>query len=439
MRRTIFLLVFLLGFIVSAQHTISGTFSPAKDYTWLIAYRLKPGIQNYIADTSIDKGKFTLKIPAKAKPGMYRLVYAVPQEEFYFDVIYTGKEDVVLTFTTEEGVSFNASQENKVFNAYFKDVNAAERQLISFYSNNKTDVSEFQEIIKKYHHVQKSYKNKSKELVANEFIEANKPYIPSKYESIQDYVTHKKESYFNELNFSNPVLQASGFLTDKITNYIFTALPLAQMTQGETEKAMQDNLITIDTQLRGVSDNYRFHLFYTIWTQASASGFNRLSDFVYVSYLEDLATKTNNQEIIDKIDIHNRLRIGAIAPDISWTKEGTHAKLSSLNGAENYILVFWSSTCSHCLKELPALHKRLEKNSEIKVIAVGLENDTLSWEKEAAKLPGFEHAIALGKWESEYAKLYDIHATPSYFILNSDKHIVAKPENDKEVVEHLKK
>jgi len=428
-----------LGFIAGAQHTISGTFSPAKDYSWLIAYRLKPGTQNYIADTSIDKGEFVLKIPAKAKPGMYRLVYAVPQEEFYFDVIYTGKEDVVLTFTTEEGVAFTASEENKIFNAYFKEVNAAERQLIGFYSNNKTDVPEFQEIIDKYHYVQKSYKNKSKELVANEFIEANKPYIPSKYESIQGYVTHKKENYFNELNFSNPVLQASGFLTDKITNYIFTALPLAQMTQEETEKAMQDNLITIDEQLRGVSDNYRFHLFYTIWTQASASGFNRLSDFVHVSYLKDLATKTDNQEILDKIEIYNRLRIGAVAPEIRWEKDGDGKKLSSMGDAENYLLIFWSSTCSHCLKELPALHKRLEKNSNIKVIAVGLENDTLSWKKEVAKLPGFEHAIALGKWESEYAKLYDIHATPSYFILDSDKHIIAKPENDKEVVEFLKK
>ena len=90
-------------------------------------------------------------------------------------------------------------------------------------------------------------------------------------------------------------------------------------------------------------------------------------------------------------------------------------------------------------KELPALHKRLEKNSNIKVIAIGLENDTLSWKKEAAKLPGFEHAIALGKWESEYAKLYDIHATPSYFILDTDKHIIAKPENDKEVIKVLEK
>jgi thiol-disulfide isomerase/thioredoxin len=110
-----------------------------------------------------------------------------------------------------------------------------------------------------------------------------------------------------------------------------------------------------------------------------------------------------------------------------------------MEGNENYVLVFWSSTCGHCLRELPALHKRLKNNTSIKVIAIGLEDDDIYWKMESEKLEDFEHAIALGKWDSEYADLYGIVSTPSYFILDKDKHIIAKPENDKGVIEFLEK
>ena len=102
------------------------------------------------------------------------------------------------------------------------------------------------------------------------------------------------------------------------------------------------------------------------------------------------------------------------------------------------MLVFWSSTCGHCLKELPALHKELQTNTAVKVVAIGMEDDQYSWNIESEKLEAFEHIIALGKWDSDYANLYDIHATPSYFILDADKRIVAKPETDKDVVNFLK-
>jgi len=438
MKKLTTVFIFLLSLFVSAQQSISGTFSPAKDYTWLIAYRLKPGTQVYVADTAIKNGEFTLSLPENSLPGTYRLVYAVPQEEFYFDVIFDGKEDIRLSFDTEEGVGFIASKENILFSTYFKDIQDSERSLITFYSSGATDVTSYNKIILKYQSVQKEYEKEALGSISHQFIKANKPYIPSNYQSIQEYVKSKKEAYFNHLDLSNETLQASGFLTDKITNYVFTALPLEQLEKSETEDVMQANVDLVFEKLTAVSEGYKFHIGYTIWAQASGSNFNQTADHIFNSYLKNTTAAKTNIEIINKIEIYNRLRLGAVAPEISWKKNGASEKLSKLNGAKNYVLVFWSSTCGHCLKELPALHKKLIENPDIKVIAVGLEDDDLSWKIESDKLEAFEHAIALGKWESEYAKLYDIHATPSYFILDADKHIIAKPETDIAVVEFLK-
>jgi len=435
------ILGFLLFFsaFVFAQHTISGTFAPAKEYSWVIAYRLKPGTQVYVADTAIKNGEFSLNIPENSPKGMYRLVYAVPQEEFYFDVVYNGEEDIKLHFTTENGVAFLESKENIIFNSYFNEVSAIEAKIIEFYSSGSTSKKQYNSLIKKLNSTQSSYETKSAGLMSNAFIKANKLQLPEAYVDVFTFVAEKKKNYFNGLDFTNTTLQASGFLTDKILNYIFTALPLEQMTKEATEGVMQENVNRVNQEIKDVDSNYRLHLFYTIWSQAAASEFNTTSDYVFTTYLKKLAQDLGKKDIVEEIQLHNRLRIGATAPEISW-KEGNNTQtLSALKGSKNYVLVFWSSTCSHCLKELPALHKELKKNPDITIVAIGMEDDTISWDIEKAKFPNFKHAIALGKWESDYAKLYAVNQTPTYFVLDSNKRFIAKPEDDKQVVEYLSK
>lgn len=439
MKRILLSLIFLLTLSIQAQHSISGTFAPAKDYSWLIAYRLKPGTQVYVVDTAIKNGEFSLELPENAIPGTYRLVYAVPQEEYNFDVIYNGEESIELNFTTDEGVDFINSKENILFSTYFEEINEIQSSLISYYSNGSTDVNTYNNILTKYNMRQAYYENKSEGLIVNQIIKANKTHIPSDYESVQSYIQNRKKKYFENLDLKNPVLQASGFLTDKLTNYALTALPLEQLEKVETEKEIQANIVTISENLDGVSDIYTFHLMYSLWTQCAASDYQDSANFIFETYLKPSPLAETNKEIIKEIEVHRRLRIGVTAPELKWKEGDKNATLSGLEAAENYVLVFWSSTCGHCLKELPQLHKELKENSTIKVVAVGLENDEYSWNTESAKLDHFHHAIALGKWDSEYADLYDIHATPSYFILDADKKIIAKPETDKEVIEFLKR
>ncbi len=439
MKDFLLLPLFFLVILLQAQSSISGTFSPAEDYTWLIAYHLKPDTQVYVADTAIKDGAFEMILPENSPSGTYRLVYAVPQEEFYFDIIYTGKERLKFTFNTDEGLYFTTSQENILFSTYFKEIQEAERRLISYYTQGSSDMDEFKKITQNYRAVQHSFMEKSADLMAQEFIKANRPFISKKFETIDQYVKKRKEHYFDALDFHNPVLQASGFLSDKLGNYVFTALPLAAMTTKEKEKAMHENLKTVVKKLKGTSDAYEFNMLHTIWKQASARSIQNLSDTIYDDYLTTKATTPEHQKIVTEIDLQNRLRLGAIAPDITWNNGANLQSLSQLEGSENYVLVFWSSTCGHCLRELPALHKRLKENTKVKIVAIGLEDNDANWKIESAKLEAFEHTIALGKWDSEYADLYGIAATPTYFILDKDKHIIAKPKSDKDVVEFLEK
>ena len=431
------LLLFLMAYAVQAQHKISGSFAPAKDYTYVIAYRIMPGTQAYIADTAVNNGNFTLTLPTSAGPGTCRLVYAVPQEQFYFDVLYDGKEDIKLNFDALNGPTYSASEENKIYNAYFKEITGLKQMFIDFYKDGDTDTNAYRKLIQESNQAQTAYEESTKGMLVHEFIVANRPYIPSDYETEQAYWQNKKDHYFDFVDLKNPTLQASGFLTDRVNGYVFTSISTAVQTKAESERVYRTNIQTVNGKLQGTDPMFQQHVLYGLWSKAASFGFDETSDYIFNSYLKSLATRTNNQKIIDDIEKHNRLRFGATAPDIVWQDGDATKKLSELEGADCYVLVFWSSTCSHCLSELPPLHKKMASFNDVKVIAVGMEDDDVSWKLESAKLSGFEHAMALGKWESKYAKSYAISQTPTYFVLDKDKHIIAKPENDKALVQFL--
>ena len=119
--------------------------------------------------------------------------------------------------------------------------------------------------------------------------------------------------------------------------------------------------------------------------------------------------------------------IGSIAPDFSWIENGKEFQLSTLNEAKNYVLVFWSTGCSHCLKEIPELHKFLQGEKNIKVIAFAMEGNDLDWGKIKITLPNWHHVLGLNKWNNKTARIYNINTTPTYFVLDSYKKIIANP------------
>jgi len=429
--------IILLTLSLQAQHTISGTFSPAEAYTWLIVYRLKPGTQVYVADTSIKGGKFSLTMPKDAVSGTYRMVYAVPQEEFYFDIIYDGKEDIELSFNSVDGARYTKSKENIILSEYYISINDAKQKVIDFYVAEKKNKKTYSQLTKSLESIQKNYEKESNGLISNHFVIANKPSIPSKYSTIQDYIKHKKLNYFNYVDFKDNILLSSGFLSDKVTNYVFTALPLEELTHVQTQAEVIKNIEKTNYYTLGCSNVFRFNVYYTLWSQAVATDMNAVSDYVYTNFIKVLAKETNNAEIAKSIETHNRLRIGAPAPEIKL-KDGTLSTLKN-DSIQNYVLVFWSSTCSHCLKEIPKLHQTFKENKTTQVIAIGLEDDDVLWKQEIKRLPNFIHVISLEKWESVYAKTYNINSTPSYFVLDKNKNILVKPENYDDVVSFLAK
>ncbi len=61
--------------------------------------------------------------------------------------------------------------------------------------------------------------------------------------AVNDYVNGKTDAYFNTLEIDNPILQASGFLTNKLVNFVFTSLPLETLTVKERQDAGKSEIV----------------------------------------------------------------------------------------------------------------------------------------------------------------------------------------------------
>ena len=424
----------LMSTLVNAQHSIKGTFSPAEDYNYAILYKITPTHTAYIADTRIDaEGNFEIQLDSTISQGVYRLVYALPQEEFNFDIIYNTKEDIVLSFNAETGVKYQSSKENNLLTSYTKSMYSVSKSISEFFRQKNTDSSVLNSYFENQRKTQKEFEKESEGSLALHFIKANNPYIPEKAVDLKSYLHNIKTHFFDHVDFNNKTLQSSNFLIERVLNYVI-AIP---SKNNDVATGYKNNIDAIYLAMKEADPKIKGVLLKVLWKQMADESFDEVANHITDQYLMEIAQSLNDRELIRELIEFKRISIGVKAPEFSFNiKNGnsnTAQSLYDLDTANKYAIVFWSSTCSHCLREIPLLHKYIKtlKKNQLQVIAFGLEDDDdqYQWKNQTYNYPEFIHVLGLGKWDNETGNNYNINETPTYFVLDKDKNIIAKPED----------
>lgn len=431
MKRLLVIALLIPGFLL-AQHSIKGIFTPAKSYNVLLLYKVTPTISEYVTNANIgEQGHFEIKLDSTLQKGVYRLVYAVPQEDYNFDVIFNGKEDIELSFNAETGVTYENSFENKLLTSYTNSMSMVTQSIGNYFRQKSEDTTALSNIFKTQRETQEGYENAAKGTIAFEFIKANKPYSPRKYLDIKSYVSALKTHYFDSVDFNNPTLQSSSFLTEKMLNYVFGM----SSKSNDRIATFKTNIDVVCNEMKDAPNEVKRILLVDLWQQMVDLKIETVANYISEKYLMDIAVGLNDQELLHTLILHKDLSNGTKAPDFSLevTVDGekTTKKLSQLDLADHNIIVFWSSGCSHCLDEVPQLQNYVNSKADqkIKVIAIALEDEPSKWNELIKTYPEFIHVYGAGKWNNDIVQSYGIKATPTYFILNKNKEITGKPEN----------
>ena len=162
-----------------------------------------------------------------------------------------------------------------------------------------------------------------------------------------------------------------------------------------------------------------------------------------------------------KASVLRGVQSGSIAPDfalpnLSQSGQQNHA-LNLVSVKSKYtLLVFWATWCPHCAIAIPELkHGTDSINSNqtiLAIVAVSLDTERAAWLKyikdkkldQSPKLPensglgSWINTSELKGWKGEIHKQYNVFATPTMFLLDNSKKIIAKPDTPQELFRFMK-
>jgi thiol-disulfide isomerase/thioredoxin len=451
--------ILLVTSFAQAQHTIKGTMDPAPKTAWVILYKIEGAKQVFLQNTNIKIdsisvdgikktiGKFEFTLPEKTTQGAYRTTYNLKGGGF-IDFIYN-KENVSFKFNPENSrqtVTFSESKETILYLQYQSEIFDAQEKLDSIQFSilnaatlalNRLSEKAYKKAYKEVNKIQKKYLTSSKDKYIAAFVKANSiNYSPKAFRSIEKYRENRMATFFDEIDFSNQTLFNSSFLVEKIINYIFY-INTSEDFESQ-QKLYKASIAIVFSKIPTVT--FKKDILQLLISEFGNYKNIEIVDVLFDEYYSTLPVSLQNEEFKTEKLALLASEIGRTAPDFSWEEDGKTVKLSELESAENYVLLFWSTGCSHCLKEIPLLYEHLKGNEKVKVIAFAMEKDKFGFDTYKELLSGWHHVLGLGKWENKIAQIYNIHSTPNYFILDANKKITAKPvplEELKTLVEKL--
>lgn len=410
---------------LSAQFKIDieapATFTPKEVYLYTLN-----GSKDVLNTKEIRKGNTWQFKVEKPYTGMLKLYF--PEGNISLNFISENK-DVKLKFDSDKG---------KITNVQYLDES-------NFVMNNLQDVQQKKEYIlpalvqiKDYYDSSTRFRKALNDEIARLSLSvadlSKYPFVQyynSNYSKFLDKTTAKKDITHDEiihyLSNSNDMLETSSLLRPVLMAYLNVG-PSTNVANAVDKLLKAVNLETprgqtILSELIEIFDTY---------------GMADLKE-KYLTEAKNLKC-TINDRLSNTIATNKNTELGATFPNyIFQNPTNTTAKSIADVKASKKIIVFWSSTCSHCEAELPKLIEKYNaiKSQNAEVIAFSLDSEKANYDAKVKSLPWINDTELKG-WYSSFAETYNVRATPTYFVLDSNNKIIAKPDHAADVISYLK-
>ncbi len=155
---------------------------------------------------------------------------------------------------------------------------------------------------------------------------------------------------------------------------------------------------------------------------------------VYDTYLKtdegDCGTQDDQWAWARKLaDKYKDIELGSPAPDFMIPQKN----ISLYHIPSKYLLlVFWASWCPHCVEEIPYIYEATMDFPDSTLTTVAISLDTVPQMLETfinIKNIGnrWIHYSEYKGWNSNVVKAYNVYATPTMFLLDKNRNVIAKP------------
>ena len=399
------------------------------------------------------KGIAVFKKPQKLQPGIYSIVF--PGKTKLIDFLVDKEQLISIRSDTTDLLNktiVTGSKENILFQQYQKYIALKGKQLQAeqqAYNNSKTknDSVLHENNYKKYNKELNQYRENvikqfPQSMLATLFKSMREPavVIPhpvTRQDSIINYENYKKH-YWDGITFMDDRLIRTPFFLPKVETYFRSIL----IPAPDTIIKESDYLLLL---ARSNTEMYKFLLNWLTDEYIYPKYMGQ--DAVFVHLFENYHSKGISSWLNEKqlTAISNRAYmlmsnlIGEKAADLDMVDStGKPTSLYNVN-AEYTIVCFWDPTCSHCREEVPRLDSFYQakwKQQGLKMYGVLSENEKTKWVQfiKDNNLKDWVHVYQTEETKKAiadaqkpgYKQLYDITQTPTLYLLDKEKRIIAK-------------
>ncbi|VDH04081.1 TlpA family protein disulfide reductase [Bergeyella zoohelcum] len=235
----------------------------------------------------------------------------------------------------------------------------------------------------------------------------------------------KGEDFISFINKSGPYLESSGLLRTILLNYL-------NISGKNPEQATDDMMAVLQYETpRGQTVLSEFIDIFDAYGMKDTKQ-------KYLANAQNLKC-TINDRLAKTIKANKDTSVGATLPNYTFVNAiSTKAKTVHEVKADKKVIVFWSSTCAHCETELPKILEKYPqmKQKGIEVIGLSLDADKANYENKANMYPWI-NASELRGWNSSFVSIYNVHGTPSYYVVDNKNKIIAAPEHLQDLLQFL--
>ncbi len=256
---------------------------------------------------------------------------------------------------------------------------------------------------------------------------------------LRDY-EFRRDHYFDNINFADNGLIRTPFFKSKFDFFFQKMIVPAPDTIIKYADLVIERARANEEMFRYVTE-----YFFQYYQKSEIVGHDaivvHLADKYYLSGLAPWANKEYKEKIKERADKMRPNLIGKVAPELLLqTHENTYVSLRK-TPAEFTILSFWEPNCGHCKKEIPQLWTLYEKwrDKGVVVFAVYTQYKRAEWDKYLEE----HHYDWINAWDgiegndengkpttfslgTNFRSLYDVYSTPTLYLLDKDKKIIAK-------------
>lgn len=391
----------------------------------------------------------------KLTPGIYFVVS--PQRTLLFDLLMDAHQQFSISGDTalKDKVVITGSADNDLYKQYAattaeKGRNVTQLEARYHAARTKQDSSlVLAEVIKANKDLQdyragisRQHPNSLLAMLLNAMKRPEAPPVPvrnGKPDSLYPY-RYVKDHYWDDVAFNDDRLLRTPFFEPKLDDYF------RNLVSPDPDSIIAEVKYILLSARTG-KEMYPFLL--TKFTNKYINPEYMGQDKVFLYLFEDFYAKGDT--VLLNADSRKSIRerayslmanqLGQMAPALDLTDtSGAATSLYSVN-APFTVVAFWDPNCGHCKEEIPRLdsiYKAKWKGYGIKVYSVDIyDNNLPEWKrfmKEKSLSPdwiqAYETKAAKTAVESagkpNYRQLYDIYKTPTLYLLDKDKRIIAK-------------